>query len=261
VLACCRPRGGLETPGTQRHTSLFAVSAPRSLYAHGVRPRCRPDHPGRPSGFLPPRHEALASVINVLGISRSSESSDTLDGLLLEMLTTFNSLIGEVISAPEHPLLVGQPILVPFSAAKHVFAVADLLAFLGHNASDCGQADETIKARNETRERWVDTIIRLSTGEGPRPWHLSPTGYVTVTAMELVGSIKVFGENPRVTLDPDNPIIIAEPPLRSKDKNPQARAADPDLAAWGLIWRAASAVCLAACLSPEFRFGPQPSRS
>jgi hypothetical protein len=77
--------------------------------------------------------------------------------------------------------------------------------------------------------------------------------------MELVASIKIFGENPRVTLDPDDPNILADPPLAFKDKDPQVAA--PDLAAWGLVWRAASAVCLAASLNPDFRFGAQPSRS
>ncbi len=211
------------------------------------------------SGFLPPRPEALASVVNVLGIVRSRESADTFDGQLLEMLMTFNRLTSEIVSAPEHPQLA-QPILVPFSAAKHVFAVADVLTFLSHNTLGRSQADEMTDARNETRARWVDTIVRLCTGDGPRPWHLSPNGYVTMTAVELVSSIEAFRENPRMTLDPDDPVIVVEPRIPSH-KDLQAEAMDPDLAARKLVWRAAAAVCLAACLSPEFRFGPQPSRS
>lgn len=78
-----------------------------------------------------------------------------------------------------------------------------------------------------------------------------------MTSSELSFSIKAFRENPRVSLDPDDPLISTYPMPSPED--PQAK--DPDLAARGLVWRAAAAIYIAACSDSDFRFGLQASRS
>jgi hypothetical protein len=208
------------------------------------------------SGFLPPHPEALASVINTLWLPTTGERPDTLDGLLLDVLMTFNTLASELVSAPELPERTPS-LLIPFAATGHTYAIADALAFLSAHTDQCGPASTTTDAKDEMRTRWLDAIVGLCNSAGSGLWHLSPNGYVAMTSSQLGFSIEAFRENPRVSLDPDDPIIGTRPKPSPEDR----QAKDPDLAARSLVWRAAAAICVAACSNSDFRFGLQASRS
>lgn len=207
------------------------------------------------SGFLPPHPEALASVINTLWLPTLGERPDTLDGLLLDVLMTFNTLASELVSAPELPQRASS-LVIPFAAAGHTYAIADALAFLSAHTDQCDPASTTTNARDEMRTRWLDAIVGLCNSAGSGLWHLSPNGYVAMTSGQLGFSIEAFRENPRVSLDPDDPIISTHPMTSPEDR----QAKDPDLAAKSLVWRAAAAICVAACCNSDFRFGLQASR-
>jgi hypothetical protein len=208
------------------------------------------------SGFLPPHPEALASVINTLWLPFPSERPDTLDGLLLDVLMTFNTLASELVSARELPPRCPS-LVIPFLAAGHACAIADALAFLGAHTDQCIPASAMTDARDEMRARWLDAIVGLCNSAGSDLWHLSPNGYVAMTSSQLGFSIEAFREIPRISLDPDDPIIGTCPRPSPEDR----QAKDPDLEARSLVWRAAAAICVAACSNSGFRFGLQPSRS
>ena len=206
----------------------------------------------RESGFLPPRAEALASAANAvrLLLSHPEERPNTVDGLLLDVLISFNELASEIVSAAELPE-IGPRTLVPLVAARHTVTIADALTFFGGGAG--GPAADL--AEDELRTRWAETIIGLCDGEDSHPWHLSPNGYVGVTSGQLPSLVAALRANPTVSLDPDDP-AIAVMPLPSLEQRD-----DPDLAARRMAWCGASAICIGACLSPDFRLGLQPSRN
>ena len=171
-------------------------------------------------------------------------------GLLLDVLISFNELASGIVSAAELPE-IGPSTLVPLVAARHTVAIADALTFFGGGAG--GPAADL--AEDELRTRWAETIIGLCDSEDSHPWHLSPNGYVGVTSGQLPSLVAALRANPTVALDPDDP-AIAVMPLPSLEQRD-----DPDLAARRMAWCGASAICIAACLSPDFRLGLQPSRN
>ncbi|MGO8906142.1 MAG: hypothetical protein ACLPUT_10475 [Solirubrobacteraceae bacterium] len=208
------------------------------------------------SGFLPPHEEALTSVINavMLWTRLDEERASTPDGLLLDVLISFNEIISEIVSAAELPAH-GPSIALPFSAARHTLAIADALTLLAHRE---GTPPPVSLAEDDLRARWVEAIIGLCQGAGlPAPCHLSANGYVCISSGQLNFAVKALRANPRVSLSPGDP-ILADHPIPSPDDRQET---DPDLAARCLAWQGAAAICMAACVCPEFRFGVQPSRN
>jgi hypothetical protein len=209
------------------------------------------------SGFLPPPKEALNSVINavMLWIKHEEERASTPDGRLLDVLLSFNDIVGQVVSAAELPTAPGLSIALPFSVAGHTLAIADALTLLAHREDTPPPAG---LAEDDLRIRWVKAIIDLCQGPGlPAPCHLSVNGYVCISSGQLNFAVEALRANPRVSLTPDDP-ILAERPMPSPDGRQQQ---DPDLAARCLAWQGAAAICMAACACPEFRLGIQPSRN
>lgn len=203
------------------------------------------------SGFVPPREDALNSVINavMLWTKHKEKRPGTTDGRLLDVLVSFNVIAVEVVSAPELPTGSAPSIALPFSAAGHTLAIADALALLTHRK-------DRSKRLADLRIRWVEAIIDLCQGPGlPAPCPLSVNGYVCISGGQLNFAVEALRANPQISLMPDDP-ILAEHPIPSPDDRGEP---DPDLAARCLAWQGAAAICLAACACPEFRLGIQAS--
>ena len=209
------------------------------------------------SGFLPPREEALTSVINAVMLwttGSDKERASTPEGLLLDVLMSFNEITSEIVSAAELPAS-GPSIALPFSAAQHTLAVANALTLVTNRE---GTPRPVRLAEDDLRARWVEAIIGLCQGAGlPAPCHLSANAYVCIGSGQLNFAVRALRANPRVSLSPGDP-ILADHPIPSPDDRQEK---DPDLAARCLAWQGAATICVAACLCPEFRLGTQPSRN
>jgi hypothetical protein len=207
------------------------------------------------SGFLPPRADALSSVGNAvrLWLHGRREDARTVDGALLDVLATFNELASAIVPAVELPE-TDRSLMVPFAAAHHVVAVANALTFLGGGGgASSSRAGPLV---DEPRTRWAEAIIDLCYREGASPWHTSPNSYVCVTGAELASSVASLRASSTISLDPDDPALaIMDLPSLGEFAN------DPDFAAKRIAWRAAAAICIAACLAPDFRLGIVPSQS
>ncbi len=205
----------------------------------------------------PPDPDALATVIRLLSYARATvptpSSEDTIDDLLIRVFMTFHELISEILTDPVLPM--GGGVGVPLLAGVHARTIADLLTILTMQPSNVAP-DHTQNGKIEysaLSERWLRTIVEVCCDQQEPRWHLTAASYVRIEAGSLSKSAQILRDEPRLSLDPDDPRLRVR---YFPDRSSKETAEDAGVM---LVGCAASALCMAAAVQPDFRFPPVPT--
>jgi hypothetical protein len=198
-------------------------------------------------GFLPPDPDALDAAIRTMRLlALIAVEHDTVDELVIELTLSFQRLVSALLPMPGYPAM---PCVL--QAGLHARTIATLLTFLNLKARHpAGQSNGVpIESAQDVFERWLDAIVEVCHSKHVPPWHLSPSHYVTCTAATIAGTVPTLREEPWLSLDPGDPRLRVR---QLRDLSNDETSAD---AACELVWCAASALCISACTTRDFRLG------
>jgi hypothetical protein len=206
----------------------------------------------------PPDPDALATVIRLLRYAQETVptplSEDTVDGLLIRVFMTFHELISEILTDPVLPM--GGGLGVPLLAGVHARTIADLLTVLAMQSSNVASGHDQhgkIEHAAALSERWLRTIVEVCCDQEEPRWHLTAASYVRIEAGTLSKSAQILRDEPRLSLDPDDPRLRVR---YFPDRSSEETAEDAGVM---LVGCAASALCMAAAVQPDFQFPPSPA--
>lgn len=212
-------------------------------------------------GLLPLDPEALDSTVRTLGLAQRMvpppTSEESIDRLLVRAGMAFHDFLSHILVDPlraKFPHNPGPALL----AGKYAWTIADLLMVLTMQSPDGPHSHSTQNGKIEHprhyTEQWLKTIVDVCLGEEEPPWHTTEVFYACVEAHTLSTSMGILLDEPRLSLDPTDPCLCVQP-LPDPSVEP-----DSNRVAVMLIWSAASTLCMAAAVAPDFRFGRQDIR-